>query len=247
MDLDLVLNDALKYPYQALERVLILGVVPLGAMIISLVILVALSFTGSAEALAIGGFLVMVLFFLSCLFVGGYYIRVMESTLTGEEEVPDFSRWGELLLNGLKLLVVKLLYLLVPLLILVLCSWLVISTPDEHLVVVVLLSICLVLLSMLLSGLFLALSTAHLASTRSMKEALRIGLVWKMISAIGWGDYLLWYLLMLVLVMVAVTLMALLSIVPLVGAFLGWILIQPYLVILVARSVALAYLAADEV
>lgn len=246
MDIDAIVNDALKYPYQALERVLILGAVPLGAMIIALVILLALAFTGSEAALAAGGILGFIILFISGFFVAGYYIRVMEYTLAGETGLPDFSRRGELLLNGLKLLVVQLVYLLIPLVILVLCAWLIYSAPVQLILVAILLSTILVFLVMLLFGLFLAMATAHLAATGSIKEALRFGVIQEMISTIGWGDYLLWYLLMLVLVMVAVVLMALISIIPILGTFIGWILIQPYLVILVARSVALAYLAVNE-
>jgi hypothetical protein len=246
MDLDAIVNDALKYPYQTLERVLVLGAVPLGAMIIALVILLALAFTGSEAALAAGGMVGFMLLFLSGFFVAGYYLRVMQSTLKGEEGLPDFSRPGELLLNGLKLLLVQVVYLLIPLLILVLCAWLIYSAPVQFILLAIMLSGILVLFIMLLFGLFLALATAHLAATGSIREALRFGMIQEMISTIGWGDYLLWYLLMLVLIMVAVVLMAFLSIIPLLGTFIGWILIQPYLVILVARSVALAYLAVNE-
>ncbi len=246
MDIDAVVNDALKYPYQALERVLILGAVPLGALIIALLIILVLAFTGSDVALAAGGVLGMILLFLSGLFVAGYYMRVVEHTLTGEAGLPDFSRWGELLLKGLKLLVVQIVYLLIPLVILVLCAWLIYSAPVQLILVAIMLSGILGLLIMLLFGLFLAMATAQLAATGSIKEALRFGVIQEMISTIGWGDYLLWYLLMLVLVMVAVVLMAFISIIPLLGTFIGWILIQPYLVILVARSVALAYLAVYE-
>ena len=246
MDIDAVVNDALKYPYQALERVLILGAVPLGAMIISLVILLALAYTGSEVALGIGVIIGIILLFISGLFVAGYYIRVMEHTLTGEDEVPDFSNRGELLLKGLKLLVVQMVYLLIPLVIMVLCAWLIYSAPVQLLLVAIMLSGILGLLIMLLFGLFLAMATAHLAATGSIKEALRFGVIQEMISSIGWSDYLLWYLLMLVLVMVVMVLSVFISIIPLLGSFIGWILIQPYLIILVARSVALAYLAVYE-
>lgn len=245
MDLDAVVNDALKYPYQALEKVLILGAIPLGAMIIALVILLVLAFTGNEAALAAGVVLSSILIFISGLFVAGYYLRVMETTLAGEGGLPDFSNRGELLLNGLKLLVVQIVYLLIPTVVLVLCAWLVYSASVQSILMVMFLSGILVVLIFLLFSLFLTMASAHLAATGSIKEALRFGVIQEMISAIGWGDYLLWYLLMVVLVMVAVVLMAFISVIPILGTFIAWILIQPYLEILVARSVALAYLAVN--
>ncbi len=246
MNIDTIVNDALKYPYQSLEKVLILGAVPLGAMIIALLLFLLLTFTGSDLALGVGMILGTILLFISGLFVAGYYIRVIESTLAGEDEVPDFSNWGELLLNGFKLVLVQIVYLLVPIVVIVLCSWLVYSSSVFYILLVLMLSSILVLLLLFFFGMFLALATAHLAATGSMKEALRFDVIQNMISTIGWGDYILWYLLMVVLVMVAVVFMAFISIIPILGTLVVWILIQPYLEILVARSVALAYQSVNE-
>jgi hypothetical protein len=241
MNIDNIVNDALKYPYQSLERVLILGAVPLGAMIIALVLFLLLAFTGSDLALAIGVVLGTILLFISGLFVAGYYVRVMETTLAGGDGVPDFSNWRELLLNGLKLLVVQIVYLLLPTVVLVLCAWLVYSASVQSILLVLVLSAILMLLLLFLFGMFLTMATAHMAATGSIKEALRFGVIQNVISTIGWGDYILWYLVMLVLGMVFLVVMAFLSIIPVLGNLVGWILVQPYLEILVARSVALAY------
>ena len=47
------------------------------------------------------------------LIVQGYLIRVMRDAVDGESEAPSFTRWGELLVDGLKVLVIGLAYSLV--------------------------------------------------------------------------------------------------------------------------------------
>ncbi|MEN6330150.1 MAG: DUF4013 domain-containing protein [Methanobacteriaceae archaeon] len=245
MDIDAVVNDALKYPYQSLPRVLILGAVPLGALLIALVVMLLLTFTSSDLALAVSVVVGSALLFISGLFVAGYFIRVIESSLNGEDDLPDFSNQGELLVNGLKLLVVQVVYLLIPTLVIILCLWIIYSASVHSILVVIMLTSILVILLLFLFSMFLIMATAHLAATGSIKEALRFSVVQQKIATIGWGTYTLWYLLMLVLGMVGVVAMAFISIIPILGSFVGWVLVQPYLEILLARSVALVYLSAQ--
>jgi len=60
--------------------------------------------------LSLLGFLVVPL-----LLVYGYLVRAIRANLDGESEPPSFGDWGELLVDGLKALVIVFLYMLVPL------------------------------------------------------------------------------------------------------------------------------------
>lgn len=46
--------------------------------------------------------------------VMGYTLRVIERTVAGEEEPPEWEDWGELTVDGLKMFVVSLVYSIVP-------------------------------------------------------------------------------------------------------------------------------------
>jgi len=79
-----MLEDALRYPVNGEDR---------------------------AATLVIGGLLLVFSFLILPAFVlQGYLLRVLRSTATGEDAAPSFTDWGELLVDGLKLLVVTLLY-----------------------------------------------------------------------------------------------------------------------------------------
>ncbi|MDD1763930.1 MAG: DUF4013 domain-containing protein, partial [Methanobacteriaceae archaeon] len=238
--------DALKYPYQALEKVIILGAVPLVALIIFVIVMLALAFTGSDVALVIGLVIGTMLLILSGFFVAGYLLRVVQTSLAGEDEMPDFSNRWELLGNGLKLVVVQIVYLLIPFLAIILGLWISYSASAQALLGFLLLTMILGFLLFILFSLFMIMATAHLAATDSLKAAFQFSLIQQKISNVGWGTYFLWYLMMLVLGMVGVVVMAFLSVIPILGSIVGWILIQPYLQTLFARSLALVYLAEME-
>ena len=49
-------------------------------------------------------------------FIGlGYFLRIIKSTLAGLDELPDFERIGELFIDGIKIIIVCIIYAIVPL------------------------------------------------------------------------------------------------------------------------------------
>ncbi|MGM0590280.1 MAG: DUF4013 domain-containing protein [Halobacteriota archaeon] len=67
------------------------------------------------KTLVIGGLLALFSFLLIPVFlVVGYFVRVLQATMRGEEEPPVFDEWGELFVDGLKALVIGVVYSLIP-------------------------------------------------------------------------------------------------------------------------------------
>lgn len=63
----------------------------------------------------IGGVLSLLSFLIVPLFlVAGYVVRAIRANLEGEPEPPAFGDWGDLLVDGLKAVVIGFLYMLVP-------------------------------------------------------------------------------------------------------------------------------------
>lgn len=70
------------------------------------------------RTIVIGGVLTLFsVFILPLFFLSGYTVRVLEHTSTGKEEPPAFDNWGALFVDGLKIIVISLGYLLVPMVI----------------------------------------------------------------------------------------------------------------------------------
>ncbi|KUK00869.1 MAG: Uncharacterized protein XD44_1061, partial [Methanobacteriaceae archaeon 41_258] len=83
-----IVGEALDYPGSDLNKVLILGILNLISFLIIPVFLVV-----------------------------GYNLRVLKATIAGFDELPDFDEWGDMLIDGLKVLVVGIVYMLIPIII----------------------------------------------------------------------------------------------------------------------------------
>ena len=70
------------------------------------------------RTIIIGGVLMLFSFLLIPLFLAyGYMVRVMRSRLAREPDLPEFSDWGTLLVDGVKVWIIGLVYLLIPLIV----------------------------------------------------------------------------------------------------------------------------------
>lgn len=68
------------------------------------------------ETVLIGGVLTFLGFLVVPLFlVSGYLVRAIRANLNGEQEPPAFGNWGELLADGVKGVIIGVVYMLVPL------------------------------------------------------------------------------------------------------------------------------------
>ncbi|MDY6776363.1 MAG: DUF4013 domain-containing protein [Halobacteria archaeon] len=59
--------------------------------------------------MSILGFLILPIFV-----VTGYYVRVLRTTVEGDERPPSFDDWGDLLVEGLKATVIGIIYMIIP-------------------------------------------------------------------------------------------------------------------------------------
>lgn len=79
----------------------------------------ALSFPHSGDdglkKILIGGILVLLgILIVPAIFVQGYLVRVLRAGAEGADESPTFDDWGDMLVDGIKLIVIGFVYLLVP-------------------------------------------------------------------------------------------------------------------------------------
>lgn len=167
-------------------------------------------------------------------FIGlGYYLRIIKSTFTGSDELPNFKDMGELFVDGIKILFVCIIYLIVPLIIYALSF----VFPGPVFLVIA------VILAMIIS-IFAYMGIANMAYyDGEIGAALRYREVIDKIALIGWGNYILWWIVLMLIITVTGL------IVSIVGGILlyfvlGFIVIlvgYGYLAILQARSVALTF------
>ena len=198
-------------------------------------------------------------------FIGlGYYLRIIKSTLAGLDELPDFERVGELFIDGIKLLIVCIIYAIVPLIFYALSfafagsatvpSSTTTSSVFSFSYLPTLTGISLVFFIIatifaIIISIFAYMGIANMVYYGSeIGAALRYREILDRIASIGWGNYILWWIVLMLIITVAGFIIGIVGGILLffVLGFLVFLLGYSYLVIFQARSVALTFITSRE-
>ena len=91
-------------------------------------------------------------------------------------------------------------------------------------------------------GLIASIAIANMAlNNGEFGAAFRFGEILEQISMIGWGKYIVWYIVMIIVAMIGGVIAGLLNIIPFIGTIIAILVIYPYLYMFSARSLALLY------
>lgn len=161
--------DALRYPFTDIRRFLILYLLNLGAFLIIPVIL-----------------------------ANGYLIKIIRFTIDGSNVLPDFNGSDELIGDGLRYIVVNIIYQIPSYIIIfyfllsnpVTSSLAIFSTPTT--------AILLIIVSFLVNIPFF-IGLANMAYLRHFKEAFAFNDIIKLIGTIGWSTYLVYLVIMTII------------------------------------------------
>lgn len=220
MEIGEIISDSLSYPSQDWKKVLILG------------ILFLISF------LIIPAFLVM-----------GYFFRILKGSIAGFEELPDFEEWGEMFIDGLKLFIVQIVYFLIPAIVILIGIWAsfasistgYISDPTAFIGIMGVTAIIGIILALIL-GLVANIAISNMAlNNGELGAAFRFSEILEQISTIGWGKYIVWYIVMIVIGIIGLIIARVLNIIPFIGTIIALLTVYPYLNMFAARSLSLLY------
>ncbi|MBC7101391.1 DUF4013 domain-containing protein [Methanothermobacter tenebrarum] len=230
MDIGEIISDAIKYPASDWKKLIILGVFYLL------------------------GFLIIPTFFAI-----GYVFRALKATIAGFDELPEFDEWGGMFVDGLKVFVVGLVYMIIPLIIIGVGVFTSLEkllsspgafTPYGNVIVTDLtllqagLGIIIIgIIVAIIFGLLLTIAIAHMAYNDSeFGAAFRFREILDVISEIGWGKYILWYLAVIIVSCVILFIGSLiLGSIPVLGQILVQLLVTPYVTLFLYRAIGLRY------
>jgi hypothetical protein len=87
---------------------------------------------------------------------------------------------------------------------------------------------------------------ANMALYDELGAAFRFSEILERISQIGWGSYIIWWIVMYIIAIVFGIISSILSAIPYVGGFIAALVVAPYLYMLYARSIALIFANSEE-
>ena len=180
--------------------------------------------------------------FLLSFFTSGYIVRV----LRGTKPAPVFDHWGQLYLDGIKLMVVELLWI-VPTSIILGAAFVFImaftglggmTSPVLRILLVLLVSVALIFA--IVTILCIIPGFVRFARTGSIREGIRVFALLNTVGAIGLGSYILAFVILMVIVIVFFLLTSVLGLIP----FIGWVIrlaLSPLIFVFSARYVSRVY------
>lgn len=199
-----------------------------------LVILIVLSVLSLGGTIPIIGWIIV-----------GYYCRVLKES-PGTGAPPKLERYGEMFVDGAKVFFASLIYMLIPIILIatggvslfagMLSMQGGVAIPRVMLggagAILLLVGVLLGVILLLL----LAVGLAHMLKTGKFGKAFAFGEILGIISSIGWGKYIVW---IVVLVVICIVVGA-----PGTIPSVGWVIsavISPFLSVFVFRSLGLLY------
>ena len=227
MEIGEIISDAVKYPSSNWKKVLILGV-----------------------------FFILSIVIVGIFFVLGYFLRILKSTIAGVDELPEFDDWGDMFVDGLKVLVVYIVYLLIPGIVIVAGVFTSIASlaatntsiytaPASFFALIGVTGIIGYILA-LIFALFAYIAVANMAYYDEIEAAFRFSEILDKIKMIGWGKYIIWYIVMLIIGFVVGLIAGILNIIPLIGTIIALLVIYPYFVMFFSRSLGLIFTSNEE-
>jgi hypothetical protein len=177
-------------------------------------------------------------------FVSGYTVRIYRGT----KPAPDFTEWGKLFIEGIKLDIVGLLWaipILIALLVVLGVAFLAIASTGSTGSIVVFLGIMLIAIIIEFIACVFAILYGIMGSVRfsrmgSIREGIRFSKITEHIRTIGWGSYILALFLVLIVGLIFSGVSYFLALVP----YAGWLIqaaITPFISIFIARYITLLY------
>jgi len=172
----------------------------------------------------------------------GYAARVLREAPTSEAP-PKLEKYSNLFVDGARVSIASLIYMIVPLILIVAGA---VSMgagffgSEATGLMLGGLGIVLLLVGILLAFvflIFLGVGIAHMVKTEKFGKAFAFGEILNIIRRIGWGKYLSWAI---VTIIIAIVISALSGIVPYVGWLLSAI-ISPFLSVFIFRSLGDLY------
>jgi len=90
-------------------------------------------------------------------------------------------------------------------------------------------------------GLLLNIAIARLAKTDNLGDAFSFGEIFEDIANIGWGTYIIWTILLIVISFIFTIITSLVQMIPIIGSIVAVLLISPYILIFGSRALGLIY------
>ena len=250
MNLGEIVKDAVRYPLSDWKKILILGII------------IFFSGISNMPSIIFRNVGLIVLLFIITLVIGcfsrGYQFRIIKSSLSGFNELPDFNSWIAMFIDGIKVSIVMFVYFLPVILIIVFTMLLFgstilksISNPfsvDVNTLINVAIIIWASIIIFFIIYPIQYLAVAHMVNNQGkLSTAFRFREILTKIGSIGWINLIIGYIVIGIIFLIIYVLGLFVTHIigrltfPSIGTILLSLIVGSYLSMYINRSVALFY------
>jgi hypothetical protein len=233
MDMGEIIKDSLKYPVSNWKRYLLFGLI---------VLIYELPVQLISKYLNVSLYLLLLIIpcIIAYFLMGGYQLRSIGSSIKGEDEPPAFNKWLQMFIDGLKVFIVSFIYGLAPGIILLFSILLLITgSPVARVIGAVVLIISLLLFVLV----YLIMMTAlpNLAYYNDISAGLRLSEIYGKIKKIGRLEYVVMFIILMIVVILLAFAGAFLTVLSIVGVVISALIITSFSNLFLARAYGLIY------
>lgn len=233
MDMGKIIEDSFKYPASNWKRLLMFGLI---VLIYQLSIEIIMVYT-EVSALVL---LLLIPFIITYLLILGYQLRAIGTSIRGKMEAPELNNWPKMLLDGLRMFIIGLIYGIIPAIVLsVGFVLLFVGSSSIKIAGAIILLLGVVLLFIM--ALIMLMAISNMAYHGEVGAALRLSEIKERIKKIGWLNYILIFIILMVFNLMLLLVTGLVSLIPIVGLVLVSLIIGPYMYLFLSRAYGLIY------
>lgn len=270
-----IFKDSLVYPSKNWGKLLILGLLMLIPVILAVFPVLAIAF-GQLIGAAVLGIIALIIVLILYFIVYGYSLSVIKETIGGSEEFPEFQWVKNLIDGIKFFIVSIVYGIIPAAVTLLLAygtgvfenfakimnytvasygtnmSTVASGTPTipPELVANLWGSVAIVaivgIILFIIFGLLLNIAIARLAETDSFAAAFAFGEIFEDIDKIGWGNYIIWVILLIIISFLFGILTGLVQMIPIIGSIIAVLAISPYVLLFELRALGLIYNESKE-
>lgn len=257
MDIGKLLENSFGYAKEGLLGnigtwiiLIILGILPAIPIMLSFVAVFYPLMTGTMPDF--GAFIgVFIIAIIAAVILSAFYVGYQMKILRGETPLPAVSGYGKLFSDGIKYLIIQIIYA-IPILIILgvtiggaIMAAVATGPNFEDIIPIiggVILGVIIALVVGFIIGLFALIGLIRFARTGRMGEAFNFGAITGTIGRIGWGHYILSLVVVVVLIVIVEIV---LGIIPYIGSILN-LIIAPFITVFYSRYLSLLYDSGEE-
>jgi len=247
MNVTEIFKDSFSYATKDWIKILILGAFVLGIIILAFLIATTALFR---EFLVSIFFIVLTVIYVKfvALIYNGYSLSIMKDTISDlDADLPEFD-WVTNLVDGLKVLLLNIVYMIVPVIVGVILALImgvsfnqVASYNSAALTSAMFFVQTITSILAILFTLLAMIAMARLAETGKLSSIIEFEKIFETISNIGWGNYIVWFIIFYILIMLIAFVTSLINFIPFIGTVIFVLIVPGFLNIFKSRAVALIY------